>query len=379
MRTELIQSTERLREIEPAWWQLLDDCPADDFFLTPPWVMAWWEVYSEDRQMFVLAMWEGDDLCALFPLYREHHGFLWRLTFIGHPRLADRMDFAIARERQEECLQAFADFAMNRRDWDYLCLREFGAYTDAPERLAEIARARRRYCMLEENTACAYIPTSDFTDVDAYLSHTRSKKRAKDLRRRRRRMAERGDARFEILNHIDRDLLDEMEELDCFLSLRGKENRCFFQVPLNKVFLRTLGRELRGRDHLRLITLRIDGALKAYDLLYVYRDKMLAYQGAFDDALRSESIGTLTFLQTLEYAIDSGFREYDFLSGEEEYKSEWADEARVNRRLMVYSGSLRSRIVCFYHRFIKPMRRRLGRVRSLRELVPERIRRKIDF
>ena len=374
MRTETIQSLERLREIEDAWWDLLERAPASDFFLTPPWIFAWWSVFSEDRVLCTLAFWDADRLVGLFPLYWGMRGPFRVITFVGHPRLADRMDFLIDAGHEDACLRGFADWVAGRRDWDYLKLREFGALSDHPERLAAIFGEMGLGFVTGEDAICPYVRLPESPDVDAYCKEMHSTKRAKDLRRRRRRMDENADARYAVVNHIDRQTLDEMEELDALRSYRGSIGRCFFTVPLHKYFLRRLMQELGQHDYVRLVTLRIDGRLCAYDLQYLYRRRLLAYQGAFDDEMRSESPGTLVFLKTIEYGIENGCEEYDFLSGDEAYKGEWARLARTNRRLIVFRGTWRSRIVAFYQRYVKPLRRKLGAAVRLRRFIPESMR-----
>lgn len=378
MRIELIDTVEGLKGIQNQWLELMEQSSSDDFFLLPQWFFAWWSVFSQEKSLFFIAVWKVNGLCGLFPLVKIRKGPFRVIALAGLPR-AGRMDFLLADDCREESLKAFFCWLYEKTDWDLLSLRSFGPFSGNPQ-LIEYQLLKNGKCFtLTKEEACYYIPTEKFEDFDHYLRNSRSTKTRKSFRRKKRKLIKTSGAQWEIIKSVNESLVDEMADLDKRRSLRGKTGNSFFSNNANRPFLKFLITKLTADDRIRCICLRIDGVLHAFDLLFIYSGKVLSYQTAFDCSLYSYGVGNLTLLESLDFTFGEKMKTYDFLSGDDSYKSIWADQYHQNWRLQVYGTGLRSKTLFFYHRVIKPLRRKANKIPAVRRILPRKFRSQWDI
>ena len=78
-----------------------------------------------------------------------------------------------------------------------------------------------------------------------------------------------------------------MEVLETKKSKRGLENRGFFNLPANKAFLIRLAEECDGSKWLMMtIVYRVNQRLCGYILLFLFDNRLLAYQTALINSMR---------------------------------------------------------------------------------------------
>lgn len=379
MHVELIGDPGRLAEIEGSWQGLLAQSGFHEIFATPSWTQAWFECVGgpAGRRLAAVALWEGEQLAALFMLQRSRRLGLEVLEFTGYPRHADRMDVAVDPARQDEAFGAFAAWLAALDDWDVLSLRCFGAATDQPEAMAAALAAAGLKHLVRPDAATYHIDLAPFADVESYLAQVRSGRTRKALRRHARRLAETHGAAWKYHRELDESLLKEMVELDTGRSLRGAQERAFFGEAANLDFVRSLMRRQAGQDFWRVTALWAGDRLLAYDLSFQHLGRRLSYQTAFDRSLVGFGAGNLTLIEAIGAAIAEGCREFDFLAGDEGYKENWCHDARRCRWVLAFSGSPRSQGAYAYQRWLKPLRARMGQGR-LGALVPRRLRDRFD-
>lgn len=379
MQAELIDKIERLYAIKPLWDNLLARFPARDFFLLPHWFFAWWDVFKKGKSLFFVALWKKKELYGLFPLYKTNKGPFGIISFTGHPRLADRMDFIISPGHEKECLSLFSSWIFSRHDWDLLSLRQFAPFSNNSELLNQILEKSGKRCNLSIDDHCHFISTDKYQGFDAYLKSAISKSRRSSLRKMGNRLNRCEEVEWNVLNSVDDSMVDEMAELDSKRSARGLKGLSFFHSPLNKVFLKRLSKQIINHENVLLFTLRIHGSLSSYALIFKYNNKLLGYQTSFDMNLSRLSVGTQTFFQCIKYAFENNYEELDFLRGEHAYKNIYTQTYRQNKCLFVYKGNLKSYILYLYHIRIKPLLKRLKNYALVEKLVPANFRSKLDI
>jgi CelD/BcsL family acetyltransferase involved in cellulose biosynthesis len=108
-------------------------------------------------------------------------------------------------------------------------------------------------------------------------------------------------------------------------NLPGTFGRPGFVQCLNDVFLNPPS----GASY-HLYELQRDGDTFASLLTFHYGDSALYYQAGWDPAadLSSLSPGVVLMAHSIRHAIDSGLRYYEFLRGDEQYKSRWTKTYR---------------------------------------------------
>ena len=379
MRIEPIDTPERLQELAGAWSNLLDGNDPHEIFATWRWVRTWHESVGA-RAGARLAVWvvrDGDRPAAIFPLQRSRRLGLEILEFTGFPRHADRMEIVADPDRLDAACRAFAAGLAERRDWDVLSLRCFGAEKPQPEVLARALDEAGLCNLLRDDAVTYYIDLRPYADLDAYLGDHRSRRTRKALRRHARRLQEDHRGEWRVHRRLDDSLLEAMADLDVNRSVRGADDRAFFGDPDNLSFFRGLARRSEGHDPWRITALQDGDRLLAYDMSFQHLGRRLSYQTAYDVSLAAYGVGNLALVEAIGGAIAEGCREFDFMAGDEGYKENWCRDGRRCRWLLAFSGTARSRLAWSYERHVKPLRTRLAGGPVAR-LVPRSLRDRLD-
>ena len=112
---EIISDKSDFEKLEDDWNDLLQASDSDCIFLTWEWLYTWWKHLSEDRKLHILTVRSGRKLSAIAPLALNPS----RLTlspflsweFLGTGTVgSDYLDFIIRRGKEQETLQAIADY-----------------------------------------------------------------------------------------------------------------------------------------------------------------------------------------------------------------------------------------------------------------------------
>ena len=134
-------------------------------------------------------------------------------------------------------------------------------------------------------------------------------------------------------------------------------------VRLNKLRMRMIGqvspfenlkfmnfheivlKELYGKGMAKLCFLKTGDKILAGIYLLLYNGKYHFYQSGFDPDWAWLSPGTLLFYYSVKDAHKKGAKEFDFLRGDEEYKTYWTQEQRRSIAVKVYNGKMASALL----------------------------------
>jgi len=110
------ETVEDLQHLSTAWRSLWRRAPAATVFQSPDWLIAWWRHFAPG-QLLCIALWQGEELVACAPLYREAEDA--RLLPLGIS-LSDYLDVLIADGDEQSVRQTLqAEFA--RADCTEIC------------------------------------------------------------------------------------------------------------------------------------------------------------------------------------------------------------------------------------------------------------------
>ncbi len=128
---------------------------------------------------------------------------------------------------------------------------------------------------------------------------------------------------FEILVDLHQKRRGMLQQAGCFSS------------PSFTAFHRELAERFLEVGKLRLSWLELDGAPIAIEYSFVGGETVYYYQGGFDPAVSKLGPGWLMTALSLRAAIAEGYRYFDFLRGDEPYKTSWNATPRplVERRV----------------------------------------------
>src|SRR6266487_573460 len=109
-----------------------------------------------------------------------------------------------------------------------------------------------------------------------------------------------------------------------------------FRDPRTAQLQRQFAGEMARQQRLWLTTLNIDGRAAAAWYGFTSDDTVYFYQGGRDPQWQRESVGLVLMSVMIQRAIERGYRVFNFLRGDDEYKNAWKPSQRMTRELVVF-------------------------------------------
>jgi len=341
MNVEVVSRREELARLASRWDELALSDPRDGFFRTSGWYMTWMDDIAPDAEPFVIIVRDsGGAVVGVAPLCRARYRDRWlsmkAVSFGGREVVSgDYLDYVAAPHARAEVVSAILEFLWKMRSqWGLLVLGELfengDLYRDA------CAFFGRRGLMLrrQEERLCSYIelpPT--FDDYLAGCGHeTRRQIRKKT------RLLEKAGAEVQVCSGPDA----VTEKLDVLIQLHtarwdhvnqtGNMNRPGFVR-----FLQRICAAPPAQSTPRLYLMQHEQKSAAALLVFHARDSALAYSIGRDPGapISNLSPGLILYVASIRMAIEEGLRHFDFLRGDEGYKSHLTKSARRTVTLVV--------------------------------------------
>jgi CelD/BcsL family acetyltransferase involved in cellulose biosynthesis len=345
-------------ELEAEWDRLSAVAEPANVFTTYGWFRAWdrrLTMEDPNRRPHVLVLRQGSDVVGISPLILRtaaRFGLAVRkIEFVG-PQ-GDYHDLVVGRDAAGR-IEAVARFLEGTADdWDLVDLsdlREAGG--QIPQIIAALSRTDLRYRLTPERLDCPYVlldgaPAAATTGLSGHARRT--------LRRRIERATAEGlRVRLVEQPHLEPGLLQALIDLES-----RKHNSAGPFIGRYPDVFRSLLDILGPRGWLYVALLERRGDPVAFQLGFRCGGALWDYQKAYDRAFSRFAPGTMLVHAILEYGAARGFREYDFLRGEEPYKTVWSAGCHRSFRLLVWSPRWASRVRKFVYSDLKPSAYRL--------------------
>lgn len=321
MQIEVITDSERLQTLRLPWARLwrrdLNATP----FQSPAWLLPWWRHFGS-TDLRTLALWEGDELRALAPMYiYTEPGDGRRKLFpigIGNTDYLDVLvdgDLSVtARATFFRDLRAFIE-RLEIDEWDWQQL-------SSSSHLAEAIGAE-----LTQQDACPVVDLMrpDLEAATAFVA----------CREEWPRAARKG--LLKIYDGRTRDARWMVDALIRFHSARW-ETRGEAGVladAVTRAFVHDAVAALADEDLLRASVLSFDGRDIAALLSFETDRARYCYLSGFDPEFSRLGPGKFLMWKDILAARAAGRREYDLLRGQEKYKYRWGARDRWNSRLVI--------------------------------------------
>ena len=304
------------------WNGLLGSSATNVVFLTWEWQSAWWK-HMRPGEMFSLVYQDQvGKLVGIVPLFRvqDAHG-AGTLSIIGCEEVSDYLDFIIiAPEYEAEICADVLDLVLSTpgAEQDRIQLCNLPRESTAFRALAECARARGMTveCRVQDRCPVIELPAS----WEEYLE-TLDKKQRHELRRKiRRAESQAGTKCYAVDSAQEYDVAAQMEDFIELHRLSRPEKNVFMDEGMRRFFIEVAG-VVAERDWLQLSFLEIDGKKAAALFSFSYNQSYQVYNSGYDPDLYGQfSPGIVLIAYCIQSAIGRGYRTFDFLRGEEEYK-----------------------------------------------------------
>lgn len=341
---ETIRDLAAFEALREDWNSLVAASATSSIFLSHEWVGLYWKYFAGARALHILAIYdEARRLIGLAPLCIRARSIgpiplYRRAEFVGVP-FSDVLDVIAQRGCETRVVRAVLDELVSR-GMDTIDLAELP--DGSPVRAAAEGWAQERGLRIEEETTAPLPYVSTIAEWPSYLASL-GKSTQRHWKYYTNRLTKK--YRFEFAAHREIDAIEP--RLDAFFDLYAGRFRDVAPVasPAYRRFREDVARVFSRRGWMVLFTLTLDGALAAAEWCFVWDRALLSYNSCYDAAWSKDGVTTVFQGHILRYAIEQGFREYDFLRGDEGYKSHWATGARVHHRIQMTRSSLRTSMV----------------------------------
>lgn len=336
LRVETMDDSARFATLRESWNELLESSPSDTVFLTWEWLHTWWKHLSASSKLHIISVRRGGEILAIAPFVSRGTSLLGapRVSFIGTGRVgSDYLDILVRHGAAAEAIPKLsAHFVQTGAQLD---LAQVRITSDAGRLLARDLRLAGCLVRAKRTHRCPYIDLGGAT-FDSYLGSLGSEHRY-NFQRKLRKLETAHAMRFEpVLSEARRrELLPVLFELHRLRwSERGGSDGLSGEgIP---EFHDEWSRLALERGWLRLFVLWLKDAPAAAFYGFRYGRVFSFYQSGLDPRFSKLSVGLVTMGLAIRSAIDEGAAEFDFLHGEESYKSHWAKQTRRLCRVSVY-------------------------------------------
>ena len=287
------------------------------------WIKAWCETLGKDVEPLILIVEDQQKIVGIAPLYIESSVTKGTVVhFLGAGKAcSDYASILVRPEYQTQVISTIANWltsSTSEFSWSTMSLE--GISTEDPT-MEIFAQQLGRHMVVDrsphENSWVIDLPET----WDDYLMSL-SKRCRRMMRQLDKEHIQSGRATFSIAStaaevHHGLNVLIELhtarrEELGCegcfsdpeFIKLVKKSAHSFFHA-----------------GNLRLGTVYVDERPAAVALSFSHGDSIFAYQCGYDPEFSEMKPGWILNQFQLRYAIENGYRHFDFLRGDEAYKS----------------------------------------------------------
>ncbi len=344
---EVVTDYQELLRLESPWNELIAEASDTSPFESHAWTCAWWEAFGAANQLHVLIWRKGDKICGVAPLMfsqEQRFGFSVRRLGTLYNTHLQRTSFPVLENRRAEFLQLLWQHVLSvSPTWDVLELSPFHRVSPAlavVENFAANSGLTRTYWTEGQSPFLTIIGK-----WDDHLK-TLSKNRRGNFQRQFKKLAEHGGITLEVVTGGD--LLDDALQAGYrmeSMGWKGEKGTAISSDPALRAFYGNLAARNATTDGLRLYFLCVGGRRIAFQYCLEAKNTVYVLKTGYDTDFAPYSPSQLLAWKVLESAYDRGIREYDFLGGTDDWKRVWTQETRELVWMIVYSKTLRGRLL----------------------------------
>jgi CelD/BcsL family acetyltransferase involved in cellulose biosynthesis len=375
LTTETIRGRKAAFALEKEYIELFESLPNANVFFSPEWVYSWLLSLGRKYEVRFITCRDEGQLVGVWPFF-EH-----RIPLIGTSLLpvgaqaADLFDPVAREDAMQPMVEALRALCQNYAfAWMPLLSLSF-----ADKVLKPVAKSTKALHFLRKRTERFIVELDKFNSFEDFMQMVFGPKTRQNLRRKVRRLEEKGVVRFQSLETPEEvsPWITKAMQLEK-VSWKGEEGVGIFMRATHRAFYHLLMENLSARGRLRLSILTIDDQLAAYEIGILGTDNYCMHGTAFDPELASFSPGRLLMLHVLEKCMSEKRRIYDFLQNDQEFKRQMSTQSSSFWDWIVLPQSLRGLIllgiVRTLHVFSDWKRRRLKNLEQAKRKATQNVR-----
>jgi CelD/BcsL family acetyltransferase involved in cellulose biosynthesis len=305
--------------LKSEWNILVGNSISNRIFSTWEWQSTWWNIYEPGELWVITCRDERGLLIGIAPWFIQNDEHGKRIRSIGCVDVTDYVDLIVDRERTRDVFEAIARYLHEQEaKYDAVDLCNIPEYSPTHTDFHEFLKRVGFEVELKQQEVCPQIHLP--VRWEDYLSSL-DKKNRHELRRKIRRL----EGANEQISWYLVDQSSNLEvELERFLHLMASsqyEKASFLENPQNAQFFSSIVTIAHHNNWLQLSFLRINGRAVASYLNFVYGDSVQVYNsGLLPDEFGHLSPGIVLLAYNIRHAVEAGYKIFDFLRGNEDYK-----------------------------------------------------------
>jgi len=316
--------------LETDWTGLFERAGEDNIFLTFAWLSTWWKHFAKGELAIITVRNENGCLVAVAPFYifRTRSGLgARRLGFLADDHVgSDYLDILADPAYLDLAIPEIAQHLVaTPRRWDYM---ELSDTAESPIAAALSAELTIHGFRRDEATrrVCHYISLPP--DFDTYLSTLSTSLRC-NYRRRWRQLQRDHQATCVTVStsaEVERHF-PSLLALHRMRFVQRAEDSAFLAPGVPEFHVDAM-RALAAQGAVRLLLLQAAGETVSAIYGFAAGRTFQFYQcGMHTDWLR-HGVGQILIGNAIEQAIAAGHTTFDFLRGDESYKTQWTGQSR---------------------------------------------------
>lgn len=230
--------------------------------------------------------------------------------------------------------------------WHELDLRHFVTGSKIPAIIQERVASLGLGSTLERIDGSPFLPLSG--SFDSYLKTLGTNWRQDSARQQRRLQKDVGAVELDVRRQVTSHDLQMLRDVAQRRRDAGDERRCPLLEPDRMAFIHSLCEPLNDRGWWQLALLRVNGSIVAYHLGFQIKGTFFCWSVAHDPVYSAYSPGKILMRLHIEHCFQTGMQEFDFMAGEESYKSHWTDFRRDNQALSIKRNNWRLKVAALW-------------------------------
>ncbi len=339
-----IATIEEIHNSRVIWNNLVKSMKLPTVFLSWEWITTWLKHFGKLYKPIIIFIYDHSDLKAIIPLSQRSMKLRSKLlnaeviSFCGSIELyPDHLDMICAQDNADSYAKETMDFLLNTYNkWDvmYLPYLAGDGYFDKYFR-----RNKNRRTIESEEIIAPFIKVEN--DLESILAGLARKKRY-NLMREQNILFNHNISMTKISNCDE--LESGLEELFLLHKARAGENRITSSFYKDDIinFHRDLSRLFLELGWLGLYLLKEIDTGKAISAAYgfVHEKRFNYYQTGLDPAWQRFSPGKVLIYKILEDICRTDVAEFDFLGGNDNYKTYWTKDHRFMRTYSIFNRNI---------------------------------------
>ena len=314
-----VKEISEFKALRDQWEVLFNQRTQKTVFLSWEWLYTWWKYNGMNKELWLLTAWHNDVLIGVAPLMLSistKYGLRFRLLeTLGSPNI-DESDFLV-KKGHEQAYTLFIEYIYSHKNmWDALKLNELHANSDSTKLIKNLLVDSSLINQYSTNQHYHIPINSSWEEYVKSLSKNTRDSITKRLRQAKKKY------KFEFKYLKSEQIRLEHFEMLFEVNKKGRYSSVY-NDDTERAFHKELFEVTKERNWVEIIMIFLDDQPVAFDYGFNLDGRFEDWRTGYDLSFRQQAVGKLLLYLSLEFQFTNGYRDFDFLRGDHDYKSQW--------------------------------------------------------